>query len=328
MTRQRPLISVVIPTKNRAPYLEKALRALGGQTLDRELFEVIVADDGSSDDTASVVSLFGERLALKYMPQQSKGIAEAKNYGLTGVEAPLVLFLDDDDVAHATLLEEHIATHRRHPEMEAAVLGRTDLSSEVRQWPLMRFVTETGGYLFSYYKIADGQSLDYTFFWGGRSSCKTSLLAERPVFQPEFAFGCEDIELGFRLAGRGLRVIYNALALSTMVRRASFTAFCERVERQGRANVMFYARHPVEEVKRWGDLVDVSARWERIGKQVPEVFEKARRLDEIASLRIREGLDLRDFPLEELHRAYWAALDAARLKGIWEESRRLGLELQ
>ncbi len=53
-----PRISAILPTWNRAVYLKKALKALVGQTLERDEFEVIVVDDGSTDKTHQVVDLF------------------------------------------------------------------------------------------------------------------------------------------------------------------------------------------------------------------------------------------------------------------------------
>ena len=53
------------------------------------------------------------------------------------------------------------------------------------------------GYLFMYPPLKDGELLDNTYFWGGRSSCKKNFLVEHGNFNPVFKFGCEDIELGY-----------------------------------------------------------------------------------------------------------------------------------
>ena len=72
--------------------------------------------------------------------------------------------------------------------------------------------------LFSYPNLKHGDVLDYTYFWGGCSSCKRKFLIEYGVFNPVFRFGCEDIELAYRLSKSNLKVVYNARAVSTMVR--------------------------------------------------------------------------------------------------------------
>ena len=82
--------------------------------------------------------------------------------------------------------------------------------------------------------------LEYTAFWGGRSSCKRSLLVRHGLFHPDFRFGCEDIELGWRLARYGLRVIYTPCARSVMIRALTFDQFCARSYRQGRSQANRY----------------------------------------------------------------------------------------
>src|SRR5204863_5645625 len=136
-------------------------------------------------------------------------------------------------------LEEHLEMHRRWPGPADAVLGYTALSSECNQDPFMRYVTHVGRQLFSYGAIEHGDVLDFTYFWGGRTSCKREFLLAHGVFNPAFQFGCEDIELGFRLAHRGLRVIHSRLARSTMVRSIDIEGFCERLVKQGRSNAHF-----------------------------------------------------------------------------------------
>ena len=168
----RPLISVVIPTYQRAELLERSLESLTAQTVPRDAFEVVVVDDGSSDWTARVCKRLSEELHLRYFRIENSGISAAKNLGLFASQAPLVLWFDDDDIADPGLLQAHLDAHEADPEENIAVLGYTTWASELEVTPLMEYVTEIGKILFSYPNIEDGQTLDYTYFWGGRSSCK------------------------------------------------------------------------------------------------------------------------------------------------------------
>src|SRR5262249_13136685 len=122
------------------------------------------------------------------------------NLGLFAAKSPIILFFDDDDVADEDLLAEHLKIHLRYPLQNVAVLGYTGWAPSIKVNSVMRFVTDIGHYLFSYSKLVDGQRLDFTYMWGGRTSCKRSLLTETGVFRQEFDFGSEDIELGFRLS--------------------------------------------------------------------------------------------------------------------------------
>ncbi|HNT36945.1 MAG TPA: glycosyltransferase family A protein, partial [bacterium] len=182
----QPFISVIIPTYNRADLLSQSLESLVGQSLPKDQFEVIVIDDGSSDNTSDVCRNFSQRLPLRYYRQKNSGISAAKNMGVFASCGPILLFFDDDDVADPDLLTEHIRTHSLHPEENIAVLGYTTWHPSLKISRVMDFVTNIGHFLFSYSNLKDGQELDFTYFWGGRSSCKKSLLVRHGVFNQLF----------------------------------------------------------------------------------------------------------------------------------------------
>jgi glycosyltransferase involved in cell wall biosynthesis len=101
-------LGVVIPTHNRAALLERAVTSILAQTLDAD--EIIVVDDGSTDDTAAVVTSFGN--ALTYVRQENRGVAAARNEGVAQLSTPFVAFLDDDDIWSASHLERMSAAVR------------------------------------------------------------------------------------------------------------------------------------------------------------------------------------------------------------------------
>ncbi len=311
-----PLLSVVICTYNRAPLLAQVLESLCGQTLPTERFEIVIINDGSADDTETVADSYAKKLPLRYFYQRNAGLASAKNHGLFASRGDLVFFMDDDDVATETLLEEHVKTHLKFSAQHYAVLGYTALGPEIRQNPLMHFVTEVGCFLFSYPSLKDGDILDYSYFWGGRSSCKRSFLLEHGVFNPVFRFGAEDIELGYRLSKHGLRVIYNKNAVSIMVRKIDFDAFCHRLERQGSSNYVMSRLHPETEIQRWAEIVDLDKNWAMINEHYDVIVKSARHLDSIANLKLAAGFDLDDGTRNLAYRGYWAVFKACKLKGI------------
>lgn len=312
------LVSALFSTFNRAGLLREALDGLVRQTLPVAEFEVVIVDDGSSDNTREVVGEFSHLLNIKYAYQENSGLAAGKNAAVRMATAPIVVFMDDDDVAAPELLAEHLSTHAAHPDEDVAVLGYTDLRGDIADIPLMHFVTEVGCFLFCYPRIEHLAVLDYTYFWGGRSSCKRSLLERHGLFNPVFRFGCEDIELGYRLSRHGLKVVYNRNARSTMIRAVSLLEFCRRVERQGRSNWVFSRMHPSEEVRSWCLVGEIDADWNRLGRQHGELFRVADRLDRIAQARRKYGLQLDELTLRLLHRAYWDVIAAYRIKGSYE----------
>jgi glycosyltransferase involved in cell wall biosynthesis len=313
-----PLISALFSTFNRAELIRQALDSVVEQTLPKDCFEVVVVDDGSKDDTRAVVQSFSSRLPIRYVFQPNAGLAEGKNHAIMLAHAPLVVFMDDDDVADARLLEEHLRMHEEFPSTNIAVLGYTTLRDDIAVQPLMHFVTNVGFYLFSYVPLTHGCILDYTYFWGGRSSCKRSFLLERGLFNPAFRFGCEDIELGYRLSSAGLRVVYNSKARSTMIRDITFDEFCDRLRRQGHSNFIYSELHKTEEVRRWTDVAGWEHRWADIANRFELTLESARRLDELARRRLAHGLGLDGALVSLLHKSYWRAFDASKLRGVSE----------
>jgi len=301
------------------------LGALCGQTLSPNQFEVLVIDDGSTDDTAAVCSAFESVLPLRYAMQANSGLGAAKNHGIALARAPIVVFLDDDDITESDFLEQHLRTHQDFPQEQYAVLGYTNLSAAVAVSPLMRFVTEIGCHLFSYASLHDGEALDFTHFWGGRSSCKRSLLMKHGVFNPVFRFGAEDIELGYRLSRFGLRVVYNQRAVSHMERILSFDDFCRRCYQQGRSNWVFSRLHREQSVRSWAQIELAVEDWLDIAPMYGQILKVGRDLDRIATLRTKVGLPLDDLTTRLLHRSYYAAFHASRVKGTVEQMQSEGL---
>ena len=316
-----PSISVVLCTYNRADLLHRALGALCGQTLDPALFEIIVIDDGSTDRTRSIAESFSSLLPLRYAYQDNSGLASGKNHGLFLSRSAIVLFLDDDDVADCKLLEQHLLRHRQYPQEEYAVLGYTDLTEPVARSPLMNYVTQVDCRLFSYPHLQDGAVLDYTYFWGGRSSCKRIFLLEHGVFNPVFRFGAEDIELGFRLSKVGLKVVFDRQAISHMIRALDFDSFCRRSYLQGQSNWVFSQLHDDPGVKDWTQVKNVAAKWQRLAPIYDNLMKCARDLDRYSQARVNCSLPLDDLTLYLLHRAYGEAFTASFIKGMFTKSR-------
>jgi glycosyltransferase involved in cell wall biosynthesis len=103
-TQARRSVSVVIPTHNHASWIGSAVRSVRKNTLDAA--EIIVIDDGSSDETRQVVS--GLQLGTHYRYQPNRGLAAARNTGLEMATGEFVLFLDSDDLITPAKLERQV----------------------------------------------------------------------------------------------------------------------------------------------------------------------------------------------------------------------------
>jgi hypothetical protein len=128
----RPLISVVIPTINRARLLQEALESVSAQYGSGEEFEmeVIVVDDGSSDNTPDVVANHAKARYIR-LPT-NRGSAAARNAGVRAGSGEYVVFLDDDDILLPHKLKEQIAVLQMRPEV-AAIYSPCIVRSEGRE---------------------------------------------------------------------------------------------------------------------------------------------------------------------------------------------------
>ena len=97
-------VSVIIPFYNVESYIAKCLQSVSQQTF-RD-FEVILVDDGSNDNSASICKRFTENDSrFRLYSKQNEGVAQARNFGLEKAEGDFITFIDSDDIAHPELLK-------------------------------------------------------------------------------------------------------------------------------------------------------------------------------------------------------------------------------
>ncbi len=106
-----PAASIIVPTHNKARYLSLTLASYVRQSAPR--FEVIVVDDGSSDDTAEVVGRYADRLSLRYFRWPHRGRSAARNQAIAEAHGGLLIFADDDRIAAPGFVAGHLAEHDR-----------------------------------------------------------------------------------------------------------------------------------------------------------------------------------------------------------------------
>lgn len=105
-------ISVIIPTYNRGAVLERAIKSVLNQSYCN--FEIIVVDDGSTDNTHRILEKYGRQ--IRYFSQLHGGVSSCRNFGLEKSEGTWVAFLDSDDYWLPEKLERQIQFVQQHPE--------------------------------------------------------------------------------------------------------------------------------------------------------------------------------------------------------------------
>lgn len=231
--------SVVIPTYNRLPMLLRVLDALR-QQVDAPDFETIVVDDGSSDDTARTVS---ERRDITFRTQPNSGPGRARNHGVSLASGRFVVFIGDDTVPEPQFLAEHARVHRESADDPlTACLGYTG-------WPdgqvtaFMDYINDYG-LQFGYKLIRHGDVVPFNFFYTSNISIHREVLTAHPFDTTFPSAAWEDIELAYRLDRLGLKIRYNARAVTRHHHPMTVASFARRQYTVGKSGAIFYRKHP------------------------------------------------------------------------------------
>jgi glycosyltransferase involved in cell wall biosynthesis len=217
-----PLISAIVPTWNRPAELALCLDGFAQQTLPRGQFEVIVVDDCSAADVASVTRPFARAMALDLVRIEHSGVPTARNVGIGRAQAPLLLLYDDDLRPAPDLLAYCLDFHRAHPAEEDAALLYFELEPALAREAIVRWSFDR-----MYGFPREPAVLDWRWFWGGTTTCKKSLF-ERGQFNPAY-LSVEDTEFALRISrSAGLCVHFEPRLTGAMIRRVSLAQIYRR----------------------------------------------------------------------------------------------------
>jgi GT2 family glycosyltransferase len=258
------VVSIIIPTLNRADILRITLEALGEQSLfvqggrslpDLEAnpaypAEVLVVDDGSVDHTRTVVeAMQGEYpVPLRYFLHPRKKAGAARNFGVRQACGRLLVFLGDDTVPAPDFLEQHLKAHRERASRDnperVVVIGYTPWSPSIRRTRFLEYIGEWG-WQFGFSLITDPENVPFNFFYTSNLSMDRGFFLHNGGFDEEFPeCNWEDIELGLRLKDEGMKLVYAPEAVAHHLHPTSLTSFIRRQRKVGRSAWTFYERQP------------------------------------------------------------------------------------
>ncbi len=181
-------VSIIIPVYNRADKIKKAVDSVLTQT--HELLELIVVDDGSSDESAKVLEEIDDK-RLNIIRQPNKGVASARNLGIEKSSCDWLAFLDSDDHWLETKLEKQISFHKENPDYLISQTDEIWIKNGVRINP-NKYNEKVGGDIFE-------PSLERCLISPSAVMLHSSLLNETGLFDERLPV-CEDYDLWLRIA--------------------------------------------------------------------------------------------------------------------------------
>ncbi|HEY9893625.1 MAG TPA: glycosyltransferase [Candidatus Sericytochromatia bacterium] len=240
--------SIVIPTYNRLPILEKCLLALEHQQLSSNSaimgYEVVLVDDGSTDGTLEWLESHKEEFPhVRSHSQDHMGPAAARNLGVEKATGDTIIFIDSDLVVTEQFLQAHA---------DALVQGEKQLgSNKLFTYGAVINTCNFDNPTSEPYKITDFSA---AYFATGNVAIARNWLEQAGLFDTRFQlYGWEDLELGVRLKQLGLKLIkcpeavgyhwHPAFALEQIPRMID-----QEIQR-GRMGVLFYQKHPTLDVR-------------------------------------------------------------------------------
>jgi GT2 family glycosyltransferase len=148
--------------------------------------------------------------------------------GIRAAEYEIVLLMADDIIPEPELLAEHMITHREYPGAEYAVLGKAIQSPELPHTALHKVWDP-----FQYQRFEGRHELEGFYFFGCNISVKKSFLLANGMYHERRGIAHEDIELGYRLWKKGLKIIYNPKAFAWHEHDEALERICTRAYERG-----------------------------------------------------------------------------------------------
>jgi cellulose synthase/poly-beta-1,6-N-acetylglucosamine synthase-like glycosyltransferase len=231
---------VIVPAYNAAADLERCLRALAGQLAPPDSFEVIVVDDGSTDDTPRIAESFAKRgggPAFRLVRSPHAGPAAARNRGARAARGEVLLFTDADCEPTLDWIVEIVRPLSNDPGVAAAKgVYRTRQSGLIALFTQLELEEK-------YAALRSPDSIDFVDIYS--AAFRRDAFWSSGGFDPSFpAASNEDTLLSFNLASRGYRLVFAERAVVYHRHADSLRRYLLRKVRHGFYRTRVYRRHP------------------------------------------------------------------------------------
>lgn len=226
--------TIQLCTYNRSALLERVLDACFEQSVPDDAYEVVLVDDGSTDDTSNVIERVRPRAACRFVVvrQFNGGLANARNAGIARASGERIIFTDDDVLVLPNFVEQHLRSGDAYP--GRIVRGGAIIVDNLEDLPPPEWSLR-----------------DYSgnYFWTTNVSVPLATLRSIGAFDETFGeYGWEDIDVGLRLRSAGVRAVFNPRALvfhyKPALRGKNVNAMARQARAQARTAARLVQLHP------------------------------------------------------------------------------------
>jgi len=248
-----PQISVIVPTYNQSRILESCLRSLFNQSAPPSIYELVVIDDGSTDETPAVIKRLAPEATceLVYCRQENSGRSRTRNTGALKARGEYVIFLDGDMTVRREFVAAHLQAHSKPGLIVHGAVVNTCRIADPNCGP------------------ATVRDFSRAFFATGNVSIERTKFIESGMFDADFVeYGWEDLELGERLRRMGLKAVKSPTAwsyhLQPRITCQNIPRLLAKEKERARMAILFYHKQPTLAVQMMTLISPVYFGWDRL----------------------------------------------------------------
>ena len=230
--------SIVIPTYNRKSILEKCLEALFNQNYPNDKYEIVLINDGSTDETDKMVASLDPPCRLRYVRNNKRlGVPKSRNRGIRLARGKYIICVDSDIIVVPEFAQEHLKYHRLYG--DGIVNGELIYISSLEQVGKKR---------------KGVWDISFSSFNTANVSVRKKHIDKVGGFDVDLLpYGWQDVELGYRLKKIGLKSRKNPEALGYHFRKWADTSnldfLKEKELMRGMSGALYFKKHPYFKVK-------------------------------------------------------------------------------
>lgn len=233
-------ISVIIPTFQRRDLLRRALDAVFAQDLPASEFEVIVVIDGSADGTLEMLRELQPSCRLRFLYQENKGQAAAKNAGIRIAEGDLLYFLDDDILVPRNALRRHFESHDGSAQL---IIGAIGVAPDSRPGLATEYTREFADSFYGALERGDASWFPHYINVLPNSSVPRQVILDAGGFDERFFRAHEDTELAYRLYQQNVQFRYISGVTAVQIYDKDVGDLPREAELDGQQSILFSRLH-------------------------------------------------------------------------------------